>query len=113
MERTAEQIHRDLLAGTVSSGTYRRQDLIPAFLDALAIAYPAAYAQITVNGDGIPAYVADEGDSSEWWESEDADNLLDELFEQLYAAAPEGMYFGAHPGDGADFGFWEVSDESL
>lgn len=35
----------------------------------------------------------------------------DELIDELNAVAPEGTYFGSHPGDGSDFGFWTV-DES-
>ncbi len=97
---------------TVIHGTHRTQDLIPAFLDLLAQLAPDAYAQLMAQPFGpVPAYVQDEGDSSEWWTSEDAYNLLETLFDELDAHAPEGFYFGAHKGDSSDFGFWENEEE--
>jgi hypothetical protein len=39
-------------------------------------------------------------------ESQAAD-IVDALTEELQMFAPDGHYFGAHPGDGADFGYWE------
>jgi hypothetical protein len=97
--------------GTVSHGTMRSQDLIPAFLDALAEVDPNGYAQMMSAAFGpVPAHVWDEGDSSDWWDSEDAHYLLESLFDALDGAAPEGHYFGAHPGDGSDFGFWQCDD---
>jgi hypothetical protein len=99
------------LEGTVIHGTMRTQDLIPAFLDALRDCAPAEYEQLMACPFGtIPAYVFDDGDDSPWWSSDDADSLLDELFDALNDAAPEGLYFGAHPGDGCDYGFWAVED---
>lgn len=45
-------------------------------------------------------------------EDEMLTHLLGALFDALDEVAPDGMYFGAHPGDGSDFGFWaEESDE--
>lgn len=88
-------------------GTLRRQDLIPAFLNALSTHAPDAYAQMMVAPfPPVPAYVQDEGDNSSWWDSDDAGALLDSLYEALNEHAPEGYYFGTHDGDGSDFGFW-------
>ena len=97
--------------GTVIHGTMRAQDLIPAFLDTLAEVCPESYEGYMCTAfPPVPAYVQDEGDDSEWWDSEDALWLLESLFDQLNEAAPEGYYFGAHPGDGSDYGFWAIDD---
>ena len=32
---------------------------------------------------------------------------VESLFEALESLAPSGYYFGSHPWDGTDFGFWE------
>lgn len=95
---------------SISSGTHRPQDLIPAFQDALLDRDPVVYTAMFIDPpfSRPPAYVYDEGDDSEWWSSEDCAALLEELFEALEDCAPEGHYFGAHPGDGAHFGYWEV-----
>jgi hypothetical protein len=97
--------------GTLIAGTMRPQDLIPCFLEAVSEFAPAHYEGLMASAFGpIPAYVQDEGDSSEWWQSEDAAALLENLFDILHEAAPEGCYFGAHPGDGSDFGWWNDSE---
>ena len=90
----------------VSEGTLRAQDLIPAFLTALRDRDSAVYAQIMVNR-AIPAHAL-EDDDADWWQSDDAHFLLDELFDALNETAEEGEYFGAHEGDGCLFGFWSV-----
>ena len=96
---------------SISHGTLRTQDLIPAFLDAVEEYAPAHYqALMAAPFPFIPAYVQDEGDGSEWWDSEEANDKLNELFDILNDHAPEGCYFGAHPGDGSDFGFWEIEE---
>jgi hypothetical protein len=103
----------------------RTQDLIPAFLEAIQIIQnlhafisqrsgretPEYEAYAASPFGPIPSYVMDEGDNSEWWDSEDAYSLLQELFDILESYAPEGFYFGSHPGDGSDFGFWEMEEE--
>jgi hypothetical protein len=97
---------------SISHGTMRPQDLIPAFLGALESIDPDGYEQVMLAPFGvILAYVMDEGEASPWWDSEDAADVVAQLFDTLDAAAPEGFYFGAHPGDGCDYGFWEIEDQ--
>ena len=104
----AEQIYSDLILGSVIHGTHRTQDLIPAFLDLLAIVDSASYSGYIVSPFGpVPAY-AMEDDQAGWWDSEEAHYLLESLFDDLDSASPDGYYFGAHPGDGSDFGYWEI-----
>ena len=93
----------------VSKATLRVQDLIPAFLSALRDRDPTIYAQIMIS-NAIPAYAFDD-DEDDWWQSDDAHILLEELFDALNETAEEGEYFGAHEGDGCLFGFWPVNEE--
>lgn len=58
----------------------------------------------------IPAYVQDD-DNDPWWDSIDAQCLLQDLCDVLDSYAPTGRYFGTHPGDGSDFGFWQFDLE--
>ena len=86
--------------GTVISGTMRPEDLIPAFLNL------ADELGIFIGIDRM------ENPPEGYYESEQAFDDLDYLFDLLDENAPEGCYFGAHPGDGADYGFWRCEDFS-
>lgn len=89
--------------GTVISGTMQNRDLIPAFIASLKDLDKDAAQEFEKSVPQDP--------TSEQWNSEAADNMLEDLFDALDAHAPEGCYFGSHPGDGADYGFWKFEDE--
>lgn len=57
----------------------------------------------------VPSY-AYEDKASEWWYGEDAISLLESLFGTLDNYAPEDYCFGAHPGDGSDYGYWKTTN---
>jgi len=85
--------------GSVSHATMRSEDLIPTFIAVLK----------DIDADQAAEY---ERDLPEDLGSEEACDFLDDLFDVLDGHAPEGCYFGAHPGDGSDYGFWRFEDEN-
>jgi hypothetical protein len=48
-----------------------------------------------------------------YYATEGADWDLEQVFDELDKFAPPGAYFGAHGGDGADYGFWALSDTDV
>src|SRR3990167_2406528 len=111
--------------GSVSCATLRTQDLIDAFLPVLKELDESSYTDI-IQGNVALSILYDEEfvlfegfnkekfcEEAEKWvaESEEAMWVLDALFDALNDLAPDGYYFGAHWGDGADFGFWPVEND--
>jgi hypothetical protein len=92
--------------GSVSTGTLRNEDLIPAF---------AAELHHVTNGRMTrdETMIFDEASNFDF-DSEDTSYLVEELMGNLDYHAPPHMRFGAHEGDvglesdGADFGWWPV-----
>ena len=93
--------------GTVISGTMRAEDLIPAFCSELSIRNAAFGAGDSEFIRAIEARAEVEG----YYESDATGWDLEELFDLLNECAPDGHYFGAHPGDGADYGYWAVEED--
>lgn len=91
---------------SLSSATMRPEDLIPCFISALRV--------IEADNKGIMEslnQMENDTQKDNYYESEDCHYDLDYLFDLLDACSPDGYYFGAHAGDGSDYGFWEVDDE--
>jgi hypothetical protein len=85
--------------GTLIHGTMRPEDLLPAFLaecDRLAVTVSTetrAIAKAMADPDAVALQSA-------------ADEALEVFFDALSGVAPFGCYFGAHVGDGSDYGYW-------
>lgn len=87
--------------GSISTGTLRTEDLLDAFayeLERLAPTRDKEARKLIRD-----ARNAEPG-------SPDADDIVEDLQTALQTYAPAYGYFGAHPGDGADFGFWLYED---
>lgn len=105
------QEFRKAKPGTVIHDTHRTQDLIPAFLMTFrALDSPHYTAYVMRTFPAIPEE-AEGNDDHEFWNSEEAQHLTHELFDALNDHAPDGYYFGAHEGDGSNFGFWPAYPE--
>lgn len=100
--------------GTVSHGTMRAVDLLDVLPDVIATIDSSrrdaldeeygdwfALHRLVTNGY---AGATDKG-------NEQLDALVRECFDVLDDLAPEGYRFGAHEGDGSDYGFWPTECE--
>lgn len=84
--------------GSVISGTMRKEDLIPAFLGTLL-----SYDKESIKGKEIKERMELEED---YYYHDSSSYDLEELIDELNNLAPSHSYFGCHPGDGSDYGFW-------
>lgn len=88
-----------LVNTSVSHGTLVTDDLIKSFLDVLQRYDPENYRRLAAEDFRL----TDSYDRTVF--------LNEDLFDAMNDIAPEGCYFGSHPGDGSDFGFWEQEEE--
>lgn len=102
--------------GSVSSGTMRDADLLSAFADTLRdlCGDNAAHVALCDEADKLWDVIegfADDVTQEQLAEAEEsAADVVQELFDALEEYAPPYAYFGAHPSDGADYGFWLLDD---
>lgn len=108
----------NITLGSVIHGTLRSEDLLPAFLFALEDANsPKASrfnAELIELGFGHSMCgVCGMGNREEWPEGfgdDTAQEIIADMMDALNDIAPDGYYFGAHPGDGSEFGFWACEE---
>lgn len=92
--------HNDNI-GSISSGTMRTKDLLPAFLRELE-----RQEKLTIAHKKLAKEISARMGSDDYYESEELDYDLGELFDALEEYCMPYFWFGAHPGDGADYGYW-------
>ena len=111
-ETVRRVIKEDMQPGTISHGTMRNQDVLPKLMSTLFTEDPNRAREIwNGNPDFLEALCdLNAGIENPWWDSEDACYMSEELFNVMNEYSPEGHYFGAHPGDGSDFGYWKNED---
>ncbi len=80
--------------GSISHGTMLAEDLIPVLASELEWLEGTSGPNKKLIGEACS------------YRDEEADKLLSKLFDALNEYAPPYGYFGSHPGDGADYGFW-------
>lgn len=93
--------------GSISSGTTRPEDLIPTFLSELesllkrgpSLSREQRNECLTILGQRVT-------DGETYWDSEQPGMDLEILFNVLDYFSGPYIYFGAHPGDGSDYGWW-------
>ncbi len=102
---TAKLGHLSRNMGSVSHATMRSEDLIPAFLDCLESQRP-----LRKEHRKLVREIRERMEAEQYFDSEDSHFDLEELFDVLGEYAPEYFYFGSHPGDGSDYGFWLSED---
>jgi hypothetical protein len=94
--------------GTVSHGTLRTQDLLRSFADELERVFPFNGLGLVIDARNVADVLDADPDASE-----DASDVLFDVIDQLNTiASREGLYFGAHEGDGSDFGYWRNEDDT-
>lgn len=102
--------------GSISSGTMCAIDLVDTFASELQCLINNNRAEF--EADSSRADRMELPDRAQAWaaldensrDEDEGDSLVEELFDALQEFAPPYAYFGALPGDGADYGFW-LSEE--
>jgi hypothetical protein len=88
--------------GSIISGTMRKEDLIPVFVNEI----------LSIDDKNQKALEIQSGmNVNNYYDTEISDYDLDDLFDELNNLCDiDNAYFGAHPGDGSDYGFWMCED---
>ena len=104
--------------GSISTGTLRTEDLLPAFTYTMGELTHDPVSNLSKYPTEAMAKLWDEAihliGTDQWWtldpEDSGVNGLLNDLTDALNELCPPFVYFGTLPGDGADFGFWPDRD---
>ena len=94
--------------GSISQGTLRAEDLLAAF--SAELSYLIQDVEHPGNKQTYQELIDEAESDSLDYDIEEAGEILGELILALKELAPPYCYFGAHEGDGSDFGFWPCMD---
>ena len=106
--------------GSISTGTLKEEDLMKSFseeIKKLILTRPKILFEAECWLGGPQVYADNDfaeafpNDTIEEVHESIAGSILMDMVAYLNSIACEGLYFGTHPGDGADFGWWEVEEE--
>lgn len=103
------QLSNEYCGVSLSWGTMRDIDLYNAFMPFLEEHDNKAYEAICQ--DNADVIIELENEEYDGGYIKDSEYLIEAMFGALDDIAPEGCYFGAHPGDGSDYGFWQHEDD--
>ena len=91
--------------GSVSSCTMRTEDLIPAFV------WECNHLRLSRSERATVREIEKRMRAPDYYDSEDSDyDLNEDPFTILDSHCPPYCYFGAHEGDGSDYGVWFASE---
>lgn len=103
------RLGREWIDSSISYGSLKVEDVVPKLVRFIRMAgdrQTRSNLEVLLGSYGYEAAGWD-------WESDDAVYLYSDLEDMLDEMAPEGSYFGALPGDGADIGFWSTEGLDL
>lgn len=109
-------LNKSYVGHTVSHGTLRYVDLITATWEFLNTHGQKKTVEYLKQCYPIVLTMGDMESAIETLEETDPEYLAyvyESLCDALNIIAPEGTYFGSHPGDGSLLGFWEIEVEDL
>ena len=97
---------------SVIHGTHRNEDLIPSFMEVINIFDPEKAKELKAKYPEMEKALKELAEDSykeiSYFGSEESSYFLNEvLFDVLDSYSPENFYFGSHPGDGSDYGYWK------
>lgn len=95
--------------GSVSTDTLNNRELLCAFLwecNRLSLTRAERYSVRKINARYMKCLHGRFGEEDAYFSDETCEWDIEELTGILESHALPYFYFGAHPGDGADFGFW-------